>query len=104
MKLSANPFSVLLGVIMLGLGIASFFGYRLLANNLYMQYGAFAIAALLLILVVTGRMKEGVGWVLLAMWLILTGLTGMFRLNYVYDDIVISGLPLLAGLFLLFGI
>jgi len=104
MKLSANPFSVLLGVIMVGVGIASFFGFRLLAVSYYIQIGAYAIAVLLLLLVVTGKVKEGVGWVFLAMWLILTGLTGMFGLDYVYDDIVISGLPLLAGLFLLFGI
>jgi hypothetical protein len=49
------------------------------------------------------RSARGVGHILLAIWLILTGLFGMIGLTFNYMGIVMGILALIAGLLILIG-
>jgi hypothetical protein len=104
MKFNDNPIMILLGIIMLGLGIGSFFGYRFFPTNQPLTIAVFILAAIVLFLVLAGRVKENVGMVVTALWLILMGLMAQFNLTFSYSDVLLSALPLAAGGFMLIGL
>ncbi len=103
MKFNNNPIMIVLGIILLGLGVGSFFGYRIFPTNGYMIIAAFVIAAILLFLVLAGYVKENVGIIVAALWLILMGLMAYFHLDFTYSALILSILPLGAGGFMLLG-
>lgn len=107
MKINSNPFTLLLGIIMLIIGIGSFLGYSLfpiLAGNIIITYIAIAVAALLALLVFTSRIKEAVGTLVICIWLGLMAAIILGNASFTYSDLVLSGLPFAAGLFLLIGL
>ncbi len=104
MKFNENPIMVLLGLILIALGIGSFFGYRFFPDNQNLVIAVFVLAGILLFLVLAGNLKENVGVVFTALWLILMGLMGQFHLDFSYSGFVLSILPIGAGVFMLMGI
>ena len=104
MKFSGNPIVITLGIILVGLGIGSFFGFRIFPTNQNMVYAVFAVAALLLILVLLGKTKENVGMFVTILWLVLMGLMAQFNLHFAYSDLLLDGLPVAGGLFMLVGL
>ena len=104
MKINTNPFTLLLGIIMLIIGIGSFLGYSLfpiLEGNMTLTYIAIGIAV---VLVFTGRIKEAVGTLVISIWLGLMAAIIIGNVVFAYSDIIVSGLPLASGLFLLIGL
>ena len=104
MKLNGNPIMILLGIMLVGLGAGSFFGFRIFPTNQNMIYAVFAVAALMLILVLMGKTKENVGMFVTMLWLVLMGLMAQFNLQFAYSDLLLAGLPLAGGLFMLVGL
>ena len=104
LKLNDNPIMILLGIILIGLGIGSFFGYRFFPSNQNMVIAVFILAGILFFLVLTGNVKETVGVIFTALWLILMGLMGQFHLDFAYSGFLLSLLPISAGAFMLMGI
>ena len=104
MKFNDNPLMIILGFIMLLIGAASFFNYRLYQTNNYLIIGVYVLAGLIMLLVFLGKLKENVGMIILAGWLALMGAMSMFNLTFIYSDVVLSILPMASGLFLLIGI
>jgi hypothetical protein len=104
MKLNENPIMLLVGIILLGLGIGSFFGYRFFPDNQNLVIAVFVLAAILLFLVLAGSIKANVGVIVTALWLILMGLMGQFHLVFQYSDFLLSLLPLAAGAFMVIGL
>jgi len=104
MKINGNPIMIVLGIILVGLGVGSFFGFRIFPTNQNMIYAVFAVAALMLILVLMGKTKENVGMFVTMLWLVLMGLMAQFNLQFAYSNLLLSGLPLAGGLFMLVGL
>ena len=107
MKINSNPFTLLLGIVMLLLGIGSFLGFALfplLQGYFNVVYITLAVAVLLSMLVFSGRIKESVGTLLIVLWLGLMVVMAWFNINFTYSDLVLNALPIGAGIFLLIGI
>jgi len=104
MKLNNNPVMIVIGLILLGLGVSSLLGYRIFPNNQNLTIAVFVLAALLLFLVLAGSVKENVGVVITALWLLMMGIMAQFKLNFPYSDLILSILPLGAGGFMLLGL
>lgn len=103
MKFNDNPLMILVGIILLGLGIGSFFGYQFFPNDQYTLIAVFVLAAILIILLLSGHLKEYLGVVLMIIWLLLMGVMAWFQLQFVYSSLILSALPVGAGFFLLLG-
>ena len=97
MKFNDNPIMILLGIVLLGLGVGSFLGYRFFPTNQIMIIAVFILAAILVFLVLAGSLKENVSVVITALWLILMGLMAAFNLQFAYSSFLLSILPLAAG-------
>jgi hypothetical protein len=104
MKFNDNPMMILLGIILVGLGIGSFFGFQFFPDNQNLIIAVFVLGGILLFLVATGNVKEAVGVIVTALWLILMGLMSQFNLDFAYSGFVLSIMPLGAGAFILIGI
>jgi hypothetical protein len=104
MKFNDNPIMVLVGIVLIGVGIFSFLGFRFIPSNLNTQIAVFVLALLLIILVLAGKVKENTGVVITALWLILMGLIAYFNLKFDYSDLILSSLPIGAGFFMFMGI
>ena len=104
MKVNSNPIIIVLGLILVALGIGSFFGYRLFPTSQAMVIAVFAVAVLILFLVLMGKIKENVGMFITILWLILMGLMVQFNLQFAYSGLILDFLPLGAGLFMLIGL
>jgi hypothetical protein len=104
MKFNDNPIMILLGIILLGLGIGSFFGYRFFPDNQYMIIAVIVLAGLLVLILLLGRVKENLGIILTILWLALMGIMAQFHLQFTYSDLLLSSLPIGAGFFMLLGI
>ena len=104
MKLNDNPLMILLAIILIGLGIGSFLGFRFFPSNQNMVIAVFVLALLMIIIVLAGKVKENTGVIITALWLILMGLIAYFNLKFDYSDFILSGLPIAAGAFMLIGI
>ena len=107
MKINSNPFTLLLGIIMLILGIGSFLGYSLLpalASNINITYIAIAIAVLLALLVFTGKIRETVGTLFICLWIGLMAVMILFNLTFAYSDLILSIMPIASGIFLVIGL
>lgn len=46
-------------------------------------------------------MRKNLGFILLAIWLIGTGLISLFHLNFIYRDLVMNSLAIAAGALIL---
>jgi len=103
MKFNDNPIMVLVGLIMVSLGIGSFFGYRFFPSSENVVIAVFVLAGILFFLVLAGNIKGGVGVTFTALWLVLMGLMGQFHLDFAYSGLILSLLPLAAGAFMLIG-
>ena len=104
MKFNDNPIMILLGIVLLGLGVGSFLGYRFFPTNQIMIIAVFILAAILVFLVLAGSLKENVSVVITALWLILMGLMAAFNLQFAYSGFLLSILPLAAGGFMIIGL
>ncbi len=104
MKLNENPLMAVVGVVLILVGALSFFNFRLFPTNVYMTIGVFVLAILVLLVVFMGRLRSNVGLIVLALWLGLMGAMSYFGLTFTYSDLILTVLPLGAGLFLLMGI
>ena len=104
MKFNDNPMMILLGIILLGLGIGSFFGYRFFPDNQYMIIAVIVLAGLLVLIMLLGHVKENLGIILTIIWLVLMGIMAQFHLQFAYSDLLLSCLPIGAGFFMLLGI
>ena len=104
MKLNENPLLAVLGVVLILIGALSFLNFRLFPTNIYMIIGVSVLAILILIIVFIGQVKSNVGLIVLALWLGLMGAMSYFGLTFSYSDLILSILPLGAGLFLILGI
>jgi hypothetical protein len=107
MKLNSNPFTLLLGIIMLILGIGNFLGYSLfpiLQGNTNLTYVAIAIGVLLALLVFTGKIKETVGTLVICLWIGLMAIVIFFTGSFTYSDLIIMALPFASGAFLIIGL
>jgi uncharacterized membrane protein len=104
MKINDNPFMILLGVIMALIGIGSFLGYHFEPATQNMTYIMIAMAVLLALMVVLGKLKENVGILVIVLWLVLLILRKMLNFDFVYDWLVMSGMPIAAGFFLFIGV
>jgi len=103
MKLNENPIMLLLGIILVGVGIGSFLGYRFFPDTQNLIILVFVLAFLLIILTLSGRVKESVGVIIAALWLVLMGLMAYFNLKYSYSELLLSALPLAGGVFMVMG-
>jgi hypothetical protein len=104
MKLNENPFMILFGVIMFLVGIGSFLGYRYEPGTQNMVYVLIAIAVLLALLVILGKLKENVGILIIVLWLVLLIIRKTLNFEFTYDWLVISGMPIASAFFLLIGV
>ncbi len=104
MKFNDNPVMIIIGLILLGLGVSSLLGYRIFPNNQNLTIAVFVLAALLLFLVLAGTVKENVGVIVTALWLLLMGVMAQFKLDFVYSNLILSILPLGAGGFMILGL
>jgi hypothetical protein len=104
MKTNSNPILIVMGIILIALGIGSFFGYRIFPTNKIMIIADFVVAALILLLVLMGKVKENVGMFVMMLWLVLMGLMAQFNLNFAYSGLILDILPVAAGLFMLVGL
>ena len=104
MKFNDNPVMIVIGIVLVGLGIGSFMGYRLFPDNQNLTIAVFVLAAILLFLVLAGYVKENVGIIVTALWLLLMGVMAQFKLSFAYSDLLLSLLPIGAGGFMLIGI
>ena len=104
MKFNDNPVMIVIGIVLVGLGIGSFMGYRFFPDNQNLTIAVFVLAAILLFLVLAGYVKENVGIIVTALWLLLMGVMAQFKLSFAYSDLLLSLLPIGAGGFMLIGI
>jgi hypothetical protein len=104
MKFNSNPFMILLAIIMILIGAASFLGFRFVPNNQNVTYAILAVAVILLAMVFAGSIKEPVGILLVVLWLGLLAVMFLLKFDFTYSELVLSGLPVGAGFFLLVGI
>jgi hypothetical protein len=104
MKINDNPFIILLGVIMAFIGIGSFLGYHYEPATQNMAYIMIALAVLLALMVVLGKLKENVGILIIVLWLVLLIIRKMLNFEFAYDWLVVSGMPIAAGFFLFIGV
>ena len=104
MRINTNPVMIVLGIILVALGIGSFFGYRLFPNTQTYIYVVFGLAAVVLFLVLAGNVKENIGMIIIALWLLMLGLLAQFNISFRYSDIILSILPLAGGGFILLGL
>jgi hypothetical protein len=104
MKLNENPIMVVLGFVFATIGVVSFLGYRLFPATGDVAIAMLALAAVIIFLVLFGKVKENVGMLVIALWLILQGVMKMFGLQFPYSDLLLSGLPVVSGFFLLLGL
>ncbi len=106
MKLNDNPILILLAIILVGLGVEKFFGPRIypFPGNQILTYAMFILAAVVLFVVLAGRVRTGVGLVIMALWLLLIGLLSWLNVTFPYSDIVLAVLPIGAGIFMLLGL
>ena len=103
MRLNENPLMIVVGIALLLVGFLSFLNFRIFPTNMVMTIAVFAIAVLILVVVFTGRVKSNVGLIVFAIWLALMGVMSYFRLVFSYSDLLLSILPVGAGLFLIIG-
>ncbi len=104
MKLNDNPLMIILGIILIILGIGAFFGLLFLPGDQYMIIAVFALAGLLVLLAIIAKPQGFVGTILMAAYLVLIGLIAQFQLSFVYSGVILTLLPLGAGVFLLMGL
>jgi hypothetical protein len=104
MKLNSNPFMIVLGIIMILVGIASFMGYVFVPDNNYLIWGTLGVAVLMAMLVFSGTVKESVGVLMIVIWLALVFAMAYFNFDFTYSELIRSMLPLGAGFFLLIGL
>jgi uncharacterized membrane protein len=86
------------------IGIGSFLGYHFEPATQNMTYIMIAMAVLLALMVVLGKLKENVGILVIVLWLVLLILRKMLNFDFVYDWLVMSGMPIAAGFFLFIGV
>ena len=94
MKFNDNPVMIVIGIVLVGLGIGSFMGYRFFPDNQNLTIAVFVLAAILLFLVLAGYVKENVGIIVTALWLLLMGVMAQFKLSFAYSDLLLSLLPI----------
>jgi hypothetical protein len=95
---------IVLGLILLAIGIGALLGYRLFPTNQTLIIVVFALAALILFLVLAGNVKENVGMIVASLWLLLMGIMAQFGIKFTYSDLILAVLPIGAGGFLLLGL
>jgi len=98
---------ILVGIILIGLGVETFFGPKLIPfyGNQVMTIGVVVLAALILFLVLAGSVKTYVGMVVTALWLLLIGVMSWLNLAFPpYTYLILAALPVGAGIFMLLGI
>jgi|GEM_PF-2955460 len=105
MNQDKNPFLLLGGILLIILGIISIiFSFRVFSGNGYVIYGMMALGGILLVAALLSRSHGSVGLVMAGIWLILMALFNLYQLRFVYDNIILAFLPILAGILLIFGI
>ena len=95
---------ILLGVIMALVGLGSILGFNYVPASQNMVYVMIALAVLLALLVVLGKLKENVGILIIVLWLVLLILRKTLNFEFVYDWLVIGGMPIASGFFLFIGV
>lgn len=104
MRFNNNPVMIILGIILLGIGIGGLLGYHIFPSNQTLIIVVFALAGLTLFLVLAGNVKENIGMIVTALWLLLMGLIAQFHFDLHYNDLILAILPIGAGAFLLLGL
>ncbi|MGA9397766.1 MAG: hypothetical protein WBV22_05840 [Anaerolineaceae bacterium] len=105
MNQDKNPFLLLGGILLIILGIISMiFSFRAFGGNAYVIYGMIGLGVVLLGTALLSRSHGSVGLVMAGIWLILMALFNIYHLRFVYDNIILAFLPILAGILLIFGI
>lgn len=104
MRLNSNPVMMLFGFILILVGAGSFFGYRIYPHSQTFAIAMLVLAALLVISVVSGWIKEAMGVLVMALWLILAAISYMFHLQFAYQTLILNILPVGAGIFMLLGL
>ncbi len=93
------------GILLIILGIVSIiFTFRAFSGNVYVIYGMIGLGVVLLIIALLSRSHGSVGLVMAGLWLILMALFDLYHIRFVYDNLVLAILPILAGILLIFGI
>lgn len=105
MKFSDNPFSILFGIISIGLGIIAFLDKRL-ANitDPRIQWALLGTAVVIALVVFLAKVKAPVGYLLLAFFLGYLWAISYFNLSFDYRDLILGVIPIAAGIFLIMGL
>ena len=102
MKLNENPLMIVFGIVMALLGIGWIAGIRIPMEG-YVPYAVGGIAALLLILLLSGKVKEYVGFIFAILWLGMQVLMSFYGFTFTYIELVMGILPIGSGLFMIMG-
>ncbi len=103
MKLNNSAGMVLLGIVLIMLGIGSYLKFNLIPTSQNQMYVTAGLGLLVLVLVLAGKVKENVGMIVTAIWLLMLAAMYAFHFDFQYSTVVMPGLPIVAGGFLLIG-
>jgi len=102
MKLNQNLANILLAVYLIGVGLIQFIPSL---SSLSIVLSVLAIAAGVLMLLGSRGAKlslgANLGWLLLAIWLIATGVLAIVKVNIPSQDVILAALAIVAGALLL---
>jgi hypothetical protein len=100
-----NPLVTFGAIILLILGIVSIFtSYRSFRGNFYFNAGLIVLGGIVLLTALFSRVRGSMGLILGGLWLVAIGLLNYYRIGFVYDDLIMAAIPIMAALLMLFGI
>lgn len=103
MKFNNSAGMVLLAIILIMLGIGCYIKFSLIPTSQEQMYITAALGVLVLGLVLTGKVKENVGMIVTSIWLLMLAAMFAFHFDFQYSNLIIPGMPIVAGVFLLIG-
>jgi putative Ca2+/H+ antiporter (TMEM165/GDT1 family) len=95
---------VLLAIVLIMLGIGCYVKFNLVPTSDNQMYITAGLGVVVLGLVLAGKVKENVGMILTAIWLLMLAAMYAFHFDFEYSALVMPGLPIVAGGFLLIGL
>jgi len=100
-----HPLVIVGAILLLVLGILSLLSsFRDFGGNAYFDYGMLALGLIVLLIALLSRVKGSMGLILAGLWLVAMGLLSLYHVNFVYDNLFMAILPILAAILMLFGI
>ena len=105
MQSDRNPLVILGALILLVLGGVSIFtSFRVFGGIFYYIAGLIVLGVIVLLTALLSRVKGSLGLILAGLWMIAMGLLNLYHIRFVYDQLIMAAVPIMAALFMLFGI